>query len=248
MTDNKASGPDQAKLDELAATDTGGRKLTGTPNRILLGVAALWSLFQLWIASPLPFIVGFGVFSATEARSIHLAFAVFLAFMAYPAFKRSPRERMPILDWIMAIVAAFCASYLYFFYAQLSQRPGAPILQDVIVGVVGIVLLLEATRRALGPPLMIIALIFLVYSLAGPYMPGMLAHRGVSFSGLVNHQWLITQGVFGIALGVSTSFVFLFVLFGALLDKAGAGRYFLDLAFAIGDPIRFQQAELASSL
>lgn len=233
MTDNNTSGPDQAKLDELAAADTGGRKLTGFSNRILLGVAALWSLFQLWIASPLPFIFGFGVFSATEARSIHLAFAVFLAFMAYPAFKRSPREYVPILDWVMALVAAFCASYLYFFYAQLSQRPGAPILQDVIVGVVGIVLLLEATRRALGPPLMIIALVFLVYSLAGPYMPGILAHRGVSFSGLVNHQWLTTQGVFGIALGVSTSFVFLFVLFGALLDKAGAGNYFIQVAFSL---------------
>ncbi|WP_110649127.1 TRAP transporter permease [Salinicola peritrichatus] len=233
MTDNKTSGPDQATLDELAAADTGGRKLTGFSNRILLGVAALWSLFQLWIASPLPFIFGFGVFSATEARSIHLSFAVFLAFMAYPAFKRSPRDRMPIQDWLMAIVAAFCASYLYFFYAQLASRPGAPILQDVIVGVIGLVLLLEACRRSLGPPLTIIALVFLIYSLAGPYMPGILAHRGVSFSGLVNHQWLTTQGVFGIALGVSTSFVFLFVLFGALLDKAGAGNYFIKVAFSL---------------
>ncbi|MCE3026939.1 TRAP transporter permease [Salinicola sp. DM10] len=233
MTDTKTSGPDQAKLDELAATDTGGRKLTGFPNRLLLGVAAAWSLFQLWIASPLPFVFGFGVFSATEARSIHLAFAIFLAFMAYPAFKRSPRERMPLSDWAMALVGAFCASYLYFFYDQLAQRPGAPILQDVIVGVIGIVLLLEACRRSLGPPLTIIALIFLIYSLAGPYMPGILAHRGVSFSGLVNHQWLTTQGVFGIALGVSTSFVFLFVLFGALLDKAGAGNYFIKVAFSL---------------
>ncbi|WFF41791.1 TRAP transporter fused permease subunit [Salinicola endophyticus] len=233
MTDTKTSGPDQAKLDELAATDTGGRKLTGFPNRLLLGVAAAWSLFQLWIASPLPFLFGFGVFSATEARSIHLAFAIFLAFMAYPAFKRSPRERMPLPDWAMALVGAFCASYLYFFYGQLSQRPGAPILQDVIVGVTGILLLLEACRRSLGPPLTIIALIFLIYSLAGPYMPGILAHRGVSFSGLVNHQWLTTQGVFGIALGVSTSFVFLFVLFGALLDKAGAGNYFIKVAFSL---------------
>ena len=233
MTDTKTSGPDQAKLEELAATDTGGRKLTGLPNRLLLGVAAAWSLFQLWIASPLPFVFGFGVFSATEARSIHLAFAIFLAFMAYPAFKRSPRERMPLPDWAMALVGAFCASYLYFFYDQLAQRPGAPILQDVIVGVIGIVLLLEACRRSLGPPLTIIALIFLIYSLAGPYMPGILAHRGVSFSGLVNHQWLTTQGVFGIALGVSTSFVFLFVLFGALLDKAGAGNYFIKVAFSL---------------
>ncbi|WP_110667201.1 TRAP transporter permease [Salinicola halophilus] len=232
MTDN-TSGPDQAKLDELAATDTGGRKLTGIPNRLFLGVAALWSLFQLWIASPLPFLFGFGVFSATEARSIHLSLAVFLAFMAYPALKRSPRERMPNTDWVMALVGAFCASYLYFFYDQLAQRPGAPILQDVIIGVIGIVLLLEACRRSLGPPLTIIALIFLIYSLAGPYMPGILAHRGVSFSGLVNHQWLTTQGVFGIALGVSTSFVFLFVLFGALLDKAGAGNYFIKVAFSL---------------
>ncbi|GHB19384.1 TRAP transporter permease [Salinicola rhizosphaerae] len=233
MTDNNTSGPDQATLDELAATDTGGRKLTGAPHRLLLSVAAIWSLFQLWIASPLPFVFGFGVFSATEARSIHLAFAVFLAFMAYPALKRSPRDRMPIQDWIMAVVAAFCASYLYFFYDQLASRPGAPILQDVIIGVIGIVLLLEACRRSLGPPLTIIALIFLIYSLAGPYMPGILAHRGVSFSGLVNHQWLTTQGVFGIALGVSTSFVFLFVLFGALLDKAGAGNYFIKVAFSL---------------
>jgi TRAP transporter 4TM/12TM fusion protein len=103
----------------------------------------------------------------------------------------------------------------------------------VIVGVVGILVLLEATRRALGPPLMVVAAVFIVYSLFGPHMPGILAHRGVSLSGLINHQWLTTQGVFGIALGVSTSFVFLFVLFGALLDKAGAGNYFIKVAFSL---------------
>ncbi|MCG7599206.1 TRAP transporter permease [Halomonas sp. McH1-25] len=231
---NKGASAPSNELEELvAASDTGSRKLGGVPNKILLGTAAVWSLFQLWIASPLPFIVGFGVFSATESRSIHLAFALFLAYMAYPAFKRSPRDRVPVTDWIMASVAAFAGAYLYLFYDQLAQRPGAPILQDVIVAVVGIVLLLEATRRALGPPLMIVAIVFLVYSLAGPYMPGMLAHRGVSFEALANHQWLTTQGVFGIALGVSTSFVFLFVLFGALLDKAGAGNYFIKVAFSL---------------
>ncbi|MEA3251378.1 MAG: TRAP transporter permease [Pseudomonadota bacterium] len=222
------------ELDDLvASSDTGSRKLAGTPNRIMLGTAAAWSLFQLWIASPLPFLVGFGVFSATESRSIHLAFAMFLAYMAYPAFKRSPRDRVPAIDWVLALVAAATAAYLYVFYEQLAQRPGAPILQDVIVAVTGIVLLLEATRRALGPPLMIVAIVFLVYSLAGPYMPAMLAHQGVSLEGLANHQWITTQGVFGIALGVSTSFVFLFVLFGALLDKAGAGNYFIKLAFSM---------------
>jgi TRAP transporter 4TM/12TM fusion protein len=177
--------------------------------------------------------LGFGVFGATEARSIHLAFALFLAYMAYPALKRSPRDRIPIQDWVLAAVAAFCGAYMFMFYEQLSQRPGAPIMQDVIIGVVGILLLLEATRRALGPPLMIVASVFLIYSLAGPWMPGILSHGGVSLYGLINHQWLTTQGVFGIALGVSTSFVFLFVLFGALLDKAGAGNYFIKVAFSL---------------
>ncbi|SHF24627.1 TRAP transporter, 4TM/12TM fusion protein [Modicisalibacter ilicicola DSM 19980] len=231
--DKQNSSTSSIDLDELVSSDTGSRTLTGLPNKILLGTAAAWSLFQLWIASPLPYIVGFGVFSATETRSIHLTFALFLAYLAYPAFKRSPRDRVPLTDWALAAVAAFTAAYIYIFYDQLAQRPGAPILQDVVVAVLGLILLLEATRRALGPPLMIVAMVFLVYSLAGPYMPAMLDHQGVSLYGLANHQWLTTQGVFGIALGVSTSFVFLFVLFGALLDKAGAGNYFIKVAFSL---------------
>jgi TRAP transporter 4TM/12TM fusion protein len=228
-----SSGLDE-QLDELvASTDTGARKPAGITGRILVSTAAAWSLFQLWIASPLPYLLGFGVFNATEARSIHLAFAVFLGFMAFPALKRSPRNRVPVLDWLLALGAAFCAAYIFMFYAELAGRPGSPTTQDVTVGIVGLILLLEATRRALGPPLMIVALVFIVYSLAGPWMPGILAHRGVSVQALVNHQWLTTQGVFGIALGVSTSFVFLFVLFGALLDKAGAGNYFIKVAFSL---------------
>ncbi|WP_148252961.1 TRAP transporter permease [Aidingimonas lacisalsi] len=222
------------ELEELvSSSDSGSRKPAGMPGKILVGVATVWSLFQLWIASPLPFILGFGSVNATQARSIHLAFALFLAYTAYPALKRSPRDRIPLQDWILALVATFCGAYLFLFYAQLAERPGAPLLQDVIVGIVGILLLLEATRRALGPPLMIVASVFIIYTLAGPYMPGILAHGGVSFYGLINHQWLTTQGVFGIALGVSTSFVFLFVLFGALLDKAGAGNYFIKVAFSL---------------
>jgi len=219
--------------DMVASSDSGARKPLGAPGKLLVGIAAAWSLFQLWIASPLPFLFRFGVFNATEARSIHLAFALFLAFMAYPALKRSPRDRIPIQDWVFAAVAAFCGAYMFLFYDQLSTRPGAPLTQDVIVGVIGLVMLLEATRRALGPPLMIVATVFILYSLFGPQMPGILAHRGVSLNGLINHQWLTAQGVFGIALGVSTSFVFLFVLFGALLDKAGAGNYFIKVAFSL---------------
>jgi TRAP transporter 4TM/12TM fusion protein len=235
MTDDNTKSRDSGVdlEDMVASTDTGARKPAGMPGKLLVSIAAAWSLFQLWIASPIPFILGFGVFSATESRSIHLAFALFLAYMAYPALKRSPRDHIPIQDWVLAAAAAFCGAYMFMFYEQLAQRPGAPILQDVIIGVAGILLLLEATRRALGPPLMIVASVFLAYSLAGPWMPGILSHGGVSLFGLVNHQWLTTQGVFGIALGVSTSFVFLFVLFGALLDKAGAGNYFIKVAFSL---------------
>ncbi|MGY4877293.1 TRAP transporter permease [Vreelandella aquamarina] len=234
MTENNKSPDAAVDLDDMvASSDSGARKPTGMPGKLLVSIAATWSLFQLWIASPLPYMLGFGVFNATQSRSIHLAFALFLAYMAYPALKRSPRDRIPVQDWVLASVAAFCGAYMFLFYEGLSTRPGAPLLQDVVVGVTGLLLLLEATRRALGPPLMIVASVFLVYSLAGPYMPGLLAHGGVSLYGLINHQWLTTQGVFGIALGVSTSFVFLFVLFGALLDKAGAGNYFIKVAFSM---------------
>lgn len=246
MGDNKKASTTNIDLDEMvAASDSGARNPVGMPGKLLLGIAAAWSLFQLWIASPLPYVFRAGVFNATEARSIHLAFALFLAFMAYPALKRSPRQYIPVQDWVLAAVGAFCGAYMFLFYAELSQRPGAPILQDVIVGVVGVLVLLEAARRALGPPLTIIASVFILYSLLGPYMPGLLAHRGVSVSGLINHQWLTTQGVFGIALGVSTSFVFLFVLFGSLLDKAGAGNYFIKVAFSLLGSFRGGPAKAA---
>ncbi len=238
-TENAQQPPSDDQLKQLVAdTDTGGRSPTGLPKLILLGAALAWSLFQVWIASPLPFldwpIVGsFGVFNDTEARSIHLAFAVFLAFLGYPALKRSPRSYVPIQDWVLAVVAAFCTGYIFIFYHQISDRPGLPNSMDIWVACIGMIVLLEATRRALGPPLMVIAAIFLIYTFAGPYMPGIISHKGASLASIVNHQWITTEGVFGIALGVSTSFVFLFVLFGAMLDKAGAGNYFIKVAFSL---------------
>jgi TRAP transporter 4TM/12TM fusion protein len=231
---NHTSAPTDDKFQDLVAqVDTGARDPGGIPEKIILSVAVAWSLFQLWIVSPVPFMLGFGVFNDTEARSIHLAFAVFLAYLAFPALARSPRRHIPIQDWIMAVVGAFCAAYLYLFYQQLSGRPGAPTTIDIVVACVGMVLLLEATRRALGPPLMVVAIVFLAYTFLGPYMPQIIAHRGESLASVANHQWITTEGVFGIALGVSTSFVFLFVLFGSLLDKAGAGNYFIKVAFSL---------------
>ena len=230
---------------ELIAQDVGARLPQGPMAQAIAGLALLWSLFQLWIASPLPFVFGVGVFNDTETRSIHLAFALLLAFLAYPAFKRSPRDRVPLVDIALGLVAAASAAYLFIFYQQLALRPGSLTTADLVTACIGIPLLLEATRRALGPPLAVIALLFLLYSLAGPWMPGMLAHRGVSLNALANHQWITTEGVFGIALGVSTSFVFLFVLFGALLERAGAGHYFIQLAFSLLGHLRGGPAKAA---
>ncbi|WP_339513359.1 TRAP transporter permease [Pseudomonas sp. RL_15y_Pfl2_60] len=235
----------QLSTEELIAQDVGARLPIGAMATVITGLALLWSLFQLWIASPLPFIFGFGVLNDTETRAIHLAFALLLAFLAYPAFKKSPRDHVPAIDIALGLVAAASAAYLFIFYQQLAQRPGSLTTADLVTACIGIPLLLEATRRALGPPLAIIALLFLIYSLAGPYMPGLLAHRGVSFSAMANHQWITTEGVFGIALGVSTSFVFLFVLFGALLERAGAGHYFIQLAFSMLGHLRGGPAKAA---
>ncbi len=118
---------------------------------------------------------------------------------------------IPALDWLFAVVGSFSAAYLFIFYEALSNRPGDPTTIDLAIGVVGMVVLLEATRRALGPPLMVVAIVFLVYTFGGPYMPDVIAHKGQSLSKVMSHQWLTTEGVFGVALGVSSSFVFLFV-------------------------------------
>ena len=231
--------------EELIAQDVGARLPQGVMAHVIAGLALAWSLFQLWIASPLPFMLRFGVLNDTETRAIHLAFALLLAFLAYPAFKRSPRNRVPLIDIALSLVAAASAAYLFIFYQDLAMRPGSLTTADLVTACIGIPLLLEATRRVLGPPLTVIALIFIVYSLAGPWMPGLLAHRGVSFTAMANHQWITTEGVFGIALGVSTSFVFLFVLFGALLDRAGAGHYFIQLAFSMLGHMRGGPAKAA---
>ncbi|XKH00379.1 TRAP transporter permease [Marinobacter nauticus] len=234
-----------AEIEQVLQTETGGRALTGPSAVLLFIVPVCWSLFQLWIASPLPFILDFGIFNSTEARSIHLAFAVFLAYAAFPMIKGKHDTKVPIYDWVLALAAAFAASYLFVFYDQLATRPGAPITQDLWVALVGLVLLLEATRRALGLPLTIVAAVFITYSLAGPYMPDVISHKGVSLSKLASHQWLGTEGVFGVALGVSTSFVFLFVLFGALLERAGAGNYFIKMAYSMLGHMRGGPAKAA---
>jgi len=173
------------------------------------------------------------VLNNTDTRSIHLAFAIALAFLAYPALKSSPRHSIPIQDWVFGAAGIVVTMYLSIFAVELGDRPGLPTTTDLVVAAVGIVLVLEAARRALGPPLMIIASIFLCYVFFGHLGPDIIAWKGASFGKAMSHMWLTQEGVFGVALGVSTSMVFLFVLFGSMLERAGAGNYFIWVAFSL---------------
>jgi TRAP transporter 4TM/12TM fusion protein len=234
MTESSGSLKSDEQLQEMVAeTETGARNPTGAiPKKILFFVPLIWTLFQLWYASPLPFIFNIFVLNSTEARAIHLAFAVFLSYTAYPTFKSSPRSYIPVQDWVVALIGSFCAAYLFIFYAAIAERSGDPTTLDLVVAVVGLITLLEATRRALGPPLMVVASVFIIYTFGGAYMPDVIAHKGASLVKGMSHYWLSTEGVFGVAVGVSTGMVFMFVLFGALLESAGAGNYFIRVAFA----------------
>ncbi|MBK6806841.1 MAG: TRAP transporter permease [Betaproteobacteria bacterium] len=235
-----------AELQELVAkADTGARKPGGPTATLIFGVALAWALFQLWYASPLPFALGVGVLNDTEARSLHLAFALFLAFLAWPALASSPRDRVPLLDWTFAFVGAFAAAYLLLFYRELATRPGQPTTTDIVVATAGLVLLLEATRRSVGWPMAALAALFVAYSMGGPYMPEVLQHKGASLNRLLSHMWLTTEGVFGIALGVSTGTIFVYVLFGTLLDRAGGGNYMMQVSFAALGHLRGGPAKVA---
>jgi TRAP transporter 4TM/12TM fusion protein len=229
----------------VADNDTGGRKAKGFAGQVIFAVSLAWALFQLWYASPLPFVLGFGILNDTEARSLHLAFALFLAFLAWPAFKRSPRSHVPIVDWVLALAAAFAGAYLLVFYKELATRPGQPTQMDIVVACIGLVLLLEATRRAVGWPMAALATLFIGYALFGQYMPEVLQHKGASLNRLLSHLWLTTEGVFGIALGVSTGAIFVYVLFGSLLDRAGGGNYMMQVSFAALGHLRGGPAKVA---
>ncbi|MEX2221272.1 MAG: TRAP transporter permease, partial [Candidatus Rokuibacteriota bacterium] len=234
------------QLEQLVKeADLGGRDPAGRVGLFLSLIAGGWSLFQVWYASPLPFVLRLGLFNDTEARAIHLAVAIFLAFAVFPAFRASSRRRVPAADWLLAVVGAFCASYLYLFYAELAQRPGTPTRLDLVVGIAGIAIMLEATRRAMGIGMLITTGLFLLYVFSGPYMPEVIQHKGASLQRLVSHMWLTTEGVYGVALGVSVQFIFLFVLFGTLLDIAGAGNYMMQISVAFLGHLRGGPAKVA---
>ena len=257
MAEPTSSIPD-VPLEDIEKTieeiEFSGRKHSPRLAVIVGGIAFAWSLFQLWIASPLPFMFDFGILVDVPARGIHLAFGLLLCFLMFPAARSLATRRLPVLDVVLALLGAGCALYLWLGYAGLVERDGILMQIDVfgfqfpfeaILGGIGILLLLEATRRSIGIPLVIVASVFIVYSIFGQSMPDIISHRGVSLTRLISYHWLGGEAIFGIPIDVSVSFVFLFVLFGALLDKAGAGKYFLDLSFAMVGRFRGGPAKAA---
>lgn len=202
------------------------RRLTGFSARIVAAIAITFSLFQLYTAA-------FGVLDAMIQRSIHIAFGLSLIFLLYPARSSWSRDKIHPVDVIFAIVGAAAPLYIVVFYKQLVLRAGTVNTVDYIIGLIAVLLVLEAARRVVGWPMVTIACLFLVYALLGPYIPGQLAHRGVDLSSLVQHLFYTTEGIFGIPIGVSSTFIFLFILFGAYLEKTGMGQFFIDLANAV---------------
>ncbi|MGP1484499.1 MAG: TRAP transporter permease [Campylobacter sp.] len=185
-----------------------------------------WSAFQLYIA--------YFPMNTTMSRSVHLGFAVCLVFLLYPVtFHKKAHISVPMYDILLCVVGILVALYPFVEFYALANRPGDYNNLDIIVSCVAVLILFEAGRRVIGPALAIIACIFLVYDYFGQYMPDIIAHQGASLNKLAGHMYLTTEGVFGVPLGVSVSFIYLFVLFGSLLERAGAGQYFINLAFAL---------------
>ncbi len=233
MSENENRPLSEEALQELvASSDAGARSPEGSVGLLLASIAVAWAVFQVLLASPVASYVLPGSL-INNSRQVHLGFAVFLAFMAYPALKSSPRNYIPIHDWIMGVAGTFMALYGYFFYEKIVNSGGLADDMDKWFALAGMILLFEAARRALGPAMAIIAVIFLLYVFFGSseVVPDVIRWKGASLKKAMSHMWITSEGVFGIALGVSTKFVFLFVLFGALLDKAGAGNYFIKMAF-----------------
>jgi len=202
------------------------RNYTGVMAKIVAAIAITFSCFQVYTAV-------FGVLDAMIQRSVHLAFGMSLIFLLYPTSKKWSRTKLHPLDLALSILGALTPMYIIANYQQLVLRAGTATVTDMIVGVIGILLVLEAARRIVGIPIVIIAGIFIAYAFAGPYLPGKLAHRGVDVGDLVQHLYFTTEGVFGIPLGVSSTFIFLFILFGAYLEKTGLGQFFIDISNAI---------------
>lgn len=236
----------------VAETDSGGRVLTGSMGKTLFYLCILWSLFQLYIASKVPGVLaqatGVSDFAniVAQARYVHLAFAMALATLAFPLFGH--KRHIPLYDWALLILGVSACLYLVIFRFEIADRPGLWTTTDIVMSAIGMMVLLVSVYRALGLPLVVIASAFLMLAFFGGYsdwVGSVTNYGGASFKKAMGHYWMQTEGVFGVALGVSTTMIFLFVLFGALLEKAGGGNWFIKVAIALLGALRGGPAKAA---
>ena len=230
------SQADLQKLEEELDPEVRFRPLLPTAAWVVAGLLLALSFFHYYTA-------GFGLLRETTHRGIHMAFVLGLIFLVFSAFKIDPSAPpkssllaplgIGIVDWLCAIAVAITSLYVPWIFDDLAFKVGNPAPIDVIMGTILIVLLLEATRRAVGAALPLIAIAMMLYALYGRIMPGILVHPGTTWKGLVDHLYLTSQGIFGVALGVVATYVFHYVLFGVLATRIGLGKLFIDLASAL---------------
>ncbi|MFA7620907.1 MAG: TRAP transporter permease [Aminobacteriaceae bacterium] len=225
----EASVQQEIDLDALRRefdAEAGYRDLKGVPAMIVTVLGVCMSLFHLYTS-------GFGLMQSIIQASVHLAFVLVLVFLLYPISPKLLKKGIPWYDYALAGLSAFVTLYLVVEFNSLVTRAGLPTTMDIVVSFLGIAVLLEATRRVTSPVLPIIAILFLLYCYFGRSFPSLFQHRGFNIYRIVNHMYLGTEGIFGIPLGVSATFVFMFILFGSMLEQTGMGKFIIDLAMAL---------------
>ncbi len=220
---------DEEQIAEVAAKydrEFTSRKLVGWLGKAVSLVAISWALVQLYTAL-------FGVFPTTIQRGQHVGFALFLVFVLYPVKRTLRGKKIPFYDWILAAVGAYVALYHILNYRDIIHRAGAYTQMDVIVSIIAVLLVLEATRRIAGPVLITVASFFLLYAYFGPMFPGFMSHRGYAIPRIATYMWMSTEAILGIPIGVSATFIFLFLVFATFLKKTGIGDWLTGLAMGV---------------
>ena len=216
----------QEKVKEKYDDDSLKRNTVGTMGIIISGIALLMALFHVYTS-------GFGLLETLRQRGVHLMFILMLSFLLYPATRKSRRDGITIFDGLFALASMAAAGYVVVEYQAMLFRGGMPNDLDILMGILTGVLVLEGTRRCCGYGIPIISLVFLAYGLLGPYMPGVFAHKGASLTRLIDHLYMIPEGIFSIALGTSATYIALFIILAAFLEKSGLGELIMDLALTV---------------
>ncbi|HLS36517.1 MAG TPA: TRAP transporter permease [Bacillota bacterium] len=236
MTKDKRENIDRIELTEEEQeellrqydAESNTRNLTGTIAIVVYVLLISFSLFQIYTGA-------FGAYTAYIQRTVHLGFALTLIFLLFPASKKATisRRKVPWYDYLLALLAILVTGYWPYYYEELTNIVGAIGNEQIVIGFIAVLLVLEATRRAVGLPITIIASIFLLYAYFGPYLPGEFGHRGLSLNQLMKTMYFSTEGILGTPISVSATYIFLFLLFGSFLVQTGVGNYFNDLAIAL---------------